>query len=127
MFDNIHWDLVLYLLVAWGVITLALIVFMLYRRALSAREDDQIFLAPSEQHIAAEQSVIFQRITKTTVPIATLAILSVVLALTTLGLWLYQGWKSFQARTSVRALCQRFSAGRAPDSRPAIAPAQVRR
>jgi hypothetical protein len=95
MFDNIHWDLVLYLLVAWGVITLALIVFMLYRRALSAREDDQIFLAPSEQHIAAEQSVIFQRITKTTVPIATLAILSVVLALTTLGLWLYQGWKSF--------------------------------
>jgi len=95
MLGTFQMNSVLYLFVAWAVITAALIVMMLYRRALSAREDDQIFLAPSEQHIAAEQRVIFQRITKTTIPIATLAILSVVLFLTTLGVWLYEGWKSF--------------------------------
>jgi hypothetical protein len=93
--ENIQWNLVVDLFVAWGVITAVLIVFLLYRRALSAREDDQIFLSPSEEHMASEQRAIFQRITKTTLPIATLAILSVALLLTTLGLWLYQGWKSF--------------------------------
>jgi hypothetical protein len=76
-------------------VTLVLLVFALYRWGLSVREDDQLFIAPGEEHIAADQRVMFQKIAKTTTPIVTLSVLSGVLLIATVGLWLYEGFKSF--------------------------------
>ena len=93
--DNVQWTPLFCLFVAWGVVTAALLVFALYRWGLSVREDDQLFIAPGEEHIAADQRVMFQKIAKTTVPIVTLAVLSGLLLIVSVGLWLYQGFKSF--------------------------------
>jgi hypothetical protein len=37
----------------------------------------------------------FQKISRTTAPIVTLAVLSGLLLIASVGLWLYQGYKSF--------------------------------
>jgi hypothetical protein len=92
---NIQWNLLMDLLVAWCVITAVLLVFSLYRWSLSVKEDDQLLLSAGEEHAVADQRALFQKITKTTAPIVTLAVLSGLLLLTTVGLWLYQGFKSF--------------------------------
>jgi heme/copper-type cytochrome/quinol oxidase subunit 2 len=93
--ENIQWNLLLCLFVAWGVITAVLLVLILYRRALSVREDDQLFLGAREEGVAAEQRAMFQKISRTTAPIVTLAVLSGLLLIASVGLWLYQGYKSF--------------------------------
>lgn len=93
--ENIQWTPLFCLCVAWGVVTSVLLVFALYRWGLSVREDDQLFLGPGEERIAADQRVMFQKIDKTTKPIVMLAVLSGVLLFVTVGLWLYQGFKSF--------------------------------
>jgi hypothetical protein len=80
---------------AWGVVTAVLMVFILYRRALSAREDDQLLLGAREQHVAADQRAMFRKISGTTAPIITLAVLSGLLLIASVGLWLYQGYRSF--------------------------------
>jgi hypothetical protein len=93
--DNVQWTPLFCLFVAWGVVTAALLIFALYRWGLSVREDDQLFLAPGEERIAADQRVMFQKIAKTTAPLVTLAVLSAVLLIASVSLWLYQGFKSF--------------------------------
>ena len=93
--ENIQWNLLFCLFVSWGVITAVLLVLILYRRALSVREDDQLFLGAREQGVAAEQRAMFRKISRTTAPIVTLAVLSGVLLIASVGLWLYQGYKSF--------------------------------
>jgi hypothetical protein len=89
------WTLLHCLFGAWGVVTAVLMVFILYRRALSAREDDQLLLGAREQHVAADQRAMFQKISRTTAPIVTLAVLSGLLLIASVGLWLYQGYRSF--------------------------------
>src|SRR5438270_461261 len=43
------------LLIAWGVLTAALIALLIYRGTLTMQEDDQLFLGESESHMAQEQ------------------------------------------------------------------------
>ncbi|MGB6199472.1 MAG: hypothetical protein WA871_15805 [Candidatus Acidiferrales bacterium] len=93
--ENIQWSLLLCLSVAWAVVTAILMVFILYRWGLSVREDDQLFLGAGEEHIAADQRAMFQKISKTTAPIITLTVLSVGLLIASVGLWLYHGFQSF--------------------------------
>jgi hypothetical protein len=38
------------LMIAWGVITVALVVLLIYRGTRSSKEDDQIFIDAAEQH-----------------------------------------------------------------------------
>lgn len=93
--DNIQWTPLFCLFVSWVVVTAVLMVFILYRWGLSVREDDQLFIGVGEEHIAADQRVMFQKIAKTTAPIVTLSVISGVLLLATAGLWLYQAYTSF--------------------------------
>jgi hypothetical protein len=93
--DNIQWTPLLCLFVAWCVVTAVLMVFALYRWGLSVREDDQLFLGAGEEHIAAEQQAMFKRISKTTALLVTLSVLSGLLLIASVGLWLYQGFRSF--------------------------------
>jgi hypothetical protein len=83
------------LMISWGVITVALVVLVVYRGTLSSKEDDQIFIDAAEQHHYQEQLVIIARISRLTRPIIALGILSGALLLASVGVWVYQGFKSF--------------------------------
>lgn len=93
--ENLQWGPLLYLLIAWAVVTSVLIILLIYRNILSDREDDQIFLGPAEEHMAAEQREVISRITALSTPITTTGVASAVLALVTISLWVYQGLKNF--------------------------------
>jgi hypothetical protein len=83
------------LMIAWGIITVALVVLLIYRGTLSSKEDDQIFIDAAEQHHYQEQQVIIAKITGLTMPIIWLAVISGVLLLTSAGIWIYRGLKNF--------------------------------
>lgn len=83
------------LLIAWGAVTAILLVFVIYRSTLSTREEDQIFLGSAEAGMASEQRVLVARIEKLSRPITALTVLSSVLLAATVGLWLWQAFKSF--------------------------------
>jgi hypothetical protein len=83
------------LMVSWGVITAVLVILVIYRGTLSSREDDQIFIDPAEQHHYQEQQAVIAKISRLTKPIIALAVISGVLLLTSAGLWIYEGLKSF--------------------------------
>ena len=87
--------LLMVLMVSWGVITAVLAVLVIYRGTLSSREDDQIFIDAAERHYHEEQQAIIARMTRLTRPIIALAVISGVLLLTSAGIWIYGGLKSF--------------------------------
>jgi hypothetical protein len=87
--------LLMLFMVSWGVITAVLAILVIYRGMLSSREDDQIFLAAAEQHHYQDQQAVIAKMARLTKPIIALAVISGVLLLTSAGLWIYQGLKSF--------------------------------
>jgi hypothetical protein len=80
---------------SWGVITLVLIGAVVYRGVLSTREDDQIFLDAAEQRYYEEQQANLARMERLNGPIIALSLISGILFLTTVGVWIYQGYSSF--------------------------------
>ena len=80
---------------SWAVITLVLIVLVIYRATLAAREDDQIFIDAAEQHHYQEQQAVIARLSRLTRPIIALAVLSGALLLASAGVWIYRGFTSF--------------------------------
>ena len=80
---------------SWGVITSVLIAVLVYRGTLSIKEDDQIFIGSGEERYYEEQQAILARISRLKVPIIALSVVSAVLFLTTVGVWIYQGYSSF--------------------------------
>jgi len=80
---------------SWGVITTVLVATIVYRGVLATREDDSIFLDDAEQHYFHEQQAIIARIARLKGPIIALSVVSAVLFLTTVGVWIYQGYSSF--------------------------------
>ena len=87
--------LLMLFMVSWGVITAVLVILVVYRGILSSREDDQIFIDAAEQHHYQEQQAVIAKMSRLTKPIITLAVISGVLLLTSAGLWIYGGLKSF--------------------------------
>jgi len=80
---------------SWGVITVVPVGALVYRGMLSSREDDQIFLDDAEQHYYQEQQAIIARMSRLKRPIIALSLVSGILFLTTVGVWIYQGYSSF--------------------------------
>ena len=80
---------------SWGVITTVLVAAIIYRATLSSKEDDQIFLGALEQHHYNDQKAIIARMSRLNRPIIALSVVSGVLFLTTIGVWIYQGYSSF--------------------------------
>ena len=79
------------LLIAWGVLTAALIALLIYRGTLTMQEDDQLFLGESESHMAREQLEIQNRVHKLAPFVKALGTASAVLILTIAGVAIYQG------------------------------------
>jgi len=80
---------------SWGIITVVLIGALVYRGTLSSREADQIFLDDAEQLYYREQQAIIARMSRLRGPIIALSLISGLLFLTTVGVWIYQGYSSF--------------------------------
>jgi len=83
------------LLLAWGVVTAALICMWIYRSALENREEDQIFLDAAGESMAREQAALVDRIEKLGRPITGLLVLSGLLLVAVGGFWVYQSIQSF--------------------------------
>jgi len=84
---------VLYLLIAWGIVTAVFVILLIWRGVLSSHEDDQIFLDAAEEHMAREQRELVAKITSLSRPLLVSGVLSGVLLLLAGGLWIYQGLK----------------------------------
>jgi hypothetical protein len=78
------------LLVAWGVLTGALIIVLIYRGTLTMHEDDQLFLGESESHMAREQVEIMAKVDRLGPFVKVLGTLSAVLLITIAGIAVYQ-------------------------------------
>lgn len=83
------------LVVAWAIVTAALICAVIYRSMLGNREEDQLFLDSAGQSMAHEQQVIVARIERLSRPITGLIVLSGALLIAMAGLWLWQGFRNF--------------------------------
>jgi hypothetical protein len=86
---------ILYLAIVWGIITVIFIGLLMWRSVLASHEDDQIFLDAAEEHMAREQRELVAKISSLTRPIATSGIAAGALLLVIVGMWLYEGLKSF--------------------------------
>jgi len=85
----------LYLLIAWGLVTAIFLILIAWRSVLSSHEDDQIFLDKAEDHMAKEQRELISKINMLSRPILTSGITSGVLLLLIAGIFVYQGLKNF--------------------------------
>jgi hypothetical protein len=85
---------VVYLLLVWGLVTVALVALLVYRGFLESREDDQIYISQAEEHMAAEQRDIIAKVTRLGGPIKALSIASGALLVVCAGAWLWSGFSS---------------------------------
>jgi hypothetical protein len=79
------------LLIAWGAITVVLIVLLIYRSTLTMHEDDQLFLDDSSLHMQEEQLALQRRMTKIQPFVRVLGVASGLLIVVIAGLWIWQG------------------------------------
>jgi uncharacterized membrane protein YjfL (UPF0719 family) len=81
----------IWLLIAWGVLTAILIVLLIYRSTLTMQEDDQLFLNESESHMQTEQTELLAKVNRITPLVKVLGALSGAMILVIAGLFIYQG------------------------------------
>lgn len=84
------------LLIAWGVLTAALIALLIYRGTLTMHEDDQLFLGESESHMAREQEEIMQKVNRLGPFVKVLSTVSGVMILGIVGMAVYQAMTQAQ-------------------------------
>ena len=83
------------LLIAWGAITLVLIVLLIYRSTLTMHEDDQLFLDDSSLHMQEEQIALQRRMGKIQPFVRVLGVASGLLIVVIAGVWIWQGLQNF--------------------------------
>ncbi|HTQ59248.1 MAG TPA: hypothetical protein VMI32_03435 [Candidatus Solibacter sp.] len=86
---------ILYVLIAWGIVTAIFMMLLIRRSLLASHEDDQIFLDGAQEHMAREQRELIAKINTLSRPLLTSGIASGALLLLLAGLWLYNGLKNF--------------------------------
>ena len=86
---------VVYMLIAWGIVTAVFLALLIWRNLLESHEDDQLFHDAAEEHMAREQRELVAKITSLSRPLLISGILSGVLLLLAGGLCIYAGLKNF--------------------------------
>lgn len=86
---------ILYVLIAWGLVTAIFMLLLIWRSVLSSHEDDQIFLDAAQDHMAREQRELVAKIQKISRPLLGSGIASGLLLLVLAGMWIYNGFKNF--------------------------------
>ena len=84
-----------YLLIVWAVVTGVFLLLLVWRTLLTSHEGDQIFLDAAQEHMAREQRELVAKIGSLSRPIKTSGIAAGALFLVMVGMWLYEGLKSF--------------------------------
>jgi hypothetical protein len=85
-----------WLLIAWGIITVLLIVLLIYRSTLTMKEDDQLFLDESSTAMAAEQRELIAKVDKINPLVKVLGATSGLMILVIAGWAVYIGLNSVQ-------------------------------
>jgi uncharacterized membrane-anchored protein YhcB (DUF1043 family) len=80
-----------WLLIAWGVLTGILIILLIYRSTLTMQEDDQLFLDESSAQMAREQTELMAKVNKITPLVKVLGATSGVMFLVIAGMFIYNG------------------------------------
>ncbi|HEV7218551.1 MAG TPA: hypothetical protein VGN39_06725 [Terriglobales bacterium] len=89
-------SILLWPLVAWGVLTSILIILLIYRSTLTMQEDSQLFLTESESHMEREQIEIMKKVNQIGPLVKWLGATSAILILAIGGVALYQGLNQVQ-------------------------------
>jgi hypothetical protein len=77
------------LTLSWASVTVVLVGLLIYRALIGMREEDQLFLASGEEHIAREQQVLQARIANVNKFAVWLGVLSGVLLIAVASMWVY--------------------------------------
>ena len=80
-----------WLLIAWGVLTAILIILLIYRSTLTMHEDDQLFLNESDTHMELEQAEVLSKVNRIGPYVKVLGTVSGVMILVIAGIFIYQG------------------------------------
>lgn len=76
--------------VTWASVTVVLVGLLIYRALIGMREEDQLFLASGEEHIARNQQVLQARISSVNKFAVWLGVLSGVLLICLASMWVYE-------------------------------------
>ena len=77
------------LTLSWASVTVVLVGLLIYRALIGMREEDQLFLASGEEHIAREQQVLQARIANVNKFAIWLGVLSGALLIAVAAMWVY--------------------------------------
>ncbi len=83
-------SLVFGLLIAWLAVTAVMIFFLVWRAVIGLREEDQLFIDPSEERLAREQVEIVSKLERLRPYVIGSVTGSIVLAVTTFAVWVLQ-------------------------------------
>ena len=75
------------LTLSWASVTVVLVGLLIYRALIGMREEDQLFLASGEEHMARDQQVLQARISHVNKFAVWLGILSAVLLIGMATMW----------------------------------------
>ena len=77
------------LTVTWASVTVILVGLLIYRALIGMREEDQLFLASGEEHLARDQAVLQARISSVNKWAVWLGVLSALLLIGLATVWIY--------------------------------------
>jgi hypothetical protein len=77
------------LTVTWASVTVILVGLLIYRALIGLREEDQLFLASGEEHLAQDQKVLQARISNVNKAAVWLGVLSALLLIGVATMWVY--------------------------------------
>ena len=82
--------------IAWGILTAVLIILLIYRSTLTMQEDEQLFLDESASAMAQEQTELMAKVNKITPVVKGLGWASGLMFLVLAGMFIYQGLNQVQ-------------------------------
>ncbi|MGH9594381.1 MAG: hypothetical protein ACRD5L_14925 [Bryobacteraceae bacterium] len=82
------------LVLVWTILTVLWLLLLGYRGVVANREEDQLFIGHSEDHLAKEQQEIVGTLTRLSKPLWALGISSGALFLVILVAWVWQGMQT---------------------------------